>query len=165
MLSRKICLIGKFYVGKTSLVRRFVHEQFDEKYQTTIGVKIDTKTVTSHGEEMKLVIWDIQGAGEAAASPSPYLNGAHGFLIVADGTRPDTVEIALELKAMMAKEHAARPLCLLINKCDLEGEWSVSDEQMGMLNDAGVPLLITSAKSGINVERAFQLLADQLLEK
>jgi len=165
MLTRKICLLGKFYVGKTSLVRRYVHAQFDDLYQTTVGVKIDTKTVETDDGELKLVVWDIQGSDDVLLAHSAYLNGASGFIVVADGTRPDTVDAALQLQQLIKTDHGNKPVCTLINKHDLESEWSLEEDQIDSLRQDDSPLLLTSAKTGENVEQAFTLLGQQLLSQ
>ena len=66
MLKKKICMVGQFAVGKTSLVRRFVDSIFDERYLTTIGVKIDRKDVTIDGKSITLMLWDLAGEDELA---------------------------------------------------------------------------------------------------
>ena len=87
MLQKKICMLGGFGVGKTSLVSRFVSSMFSDKYLTTVGVKVDKKTVPIDSGEMTLMLWDIYGQDEFQTVRDSYLRGASGYLLVADGTR------------------------------------------------------------------------------
>lgn len=170
MISRKICLLGAFSVGKSSLMRRFVHEVFDDRYVTTLGVKIETKVVSTGDSEVKMIVWDMEGAdpgeqeGELVTSRMrAYLQGVHGVLLIADGTRSLTVEVAGQLRDWMRSEYPDVPLTLLLNKCDLVDEWQVSDEKMTELSES-LHCFTTSALSGENVESTFEYLA-QVLSK
>ena len=87
MLQKKICMLGSFAVGKTSLVRRFVESIYSDVYQTTVGVKIDKKNVKVSEKEVSLVLWDIYGEDDYQKMHWTYLRGASGYLLVADGTR------------------------------------------------------------------------------
>ena len=96
MSTKKICVLGDFAVGKTSTVARVVHNVFSDKYLTTVGVKIDTYVYEPEGagaKPMKLVIWDIAGTDRFNAVEYSYLRGASGYLLVVDGTRPDTAKV------------------------------------------------------------------------
>ena len=94
MLQKKICLLGAFGVGKTSLTRRFVDSIFSDTYLTTVGVKIDKKTVAVNGNTVNLLIWDIAGEDEVSAVRTSYLRGAAGYLLVVDVTRAQTLAVA-----------------------------------------------------------------------
>ena len=89
MLKKKICMVGQFGVGKTSLVRRFVHSIFDDRYLTTIGVKIDRKDVSIDGQALTLMLWDMAGEDDLAELNVSHLRGASGYILVADGCRVD----------------------------------------------------------------------------
>ncbi|MBT8062944.1 MAG: GTP-binding protein [Xanthomonadales bacterium] len=168
MVSRKICLLGDFSVGKTSLVRRFVHEVYDDRYVTTLGVKIETKEVALPDGSVKLVIWDMEGTGSEKAGDDlvtprmkAYLQGVNGVLIVADGTRKATVETALELHRWLETEYPGLPSVLMLNKADLEDEWKLSGEDIDGLPDT-LHSFTTSALSGDNVEDTFMYFAQEL---
>lgn len=171
MITRKLCLLGAFAVGKTSLLRRFVHGVFDERYLTTLGVKIDTRIVKVLGESVKLVIWDIEGADPADREPNlinprmrSYLQGADAVLLVADGTRPATLDIVRELRSSYLAAYPEVPMILLLNKSDLASEWPFDPEQPQGLDD--LPhCFTTSALSGENVERSFVSLAEMLTDE
>ncbi|GAB5536860.1 MAG: Rab family GTPase [Rubricoccaceae bacterium] len=163
MIQKKICLIGVPAVGKTSLVRRFVQGVFSEAYLTTIGVKIDRREVEVEGTGVRLVVWDI--AGDDAYSPlnMGYLRGAAGLLMVADGTRPATLDRALELAEAAEVEHGPMSAVLALNKADLVTEWALDADQVASLRQQ-MTVLETSAKTGDGVEAAFDALALQTLQ-
>jgi small GTP-binding protein len=162
MIKRKICLLGAPGVGKTSLVARFVKSIFSEKYQATVGAKVDKKTVQVGGEDVQMVIWDMAGDSSECVSRSPYLRGAAGHLIVADGTQPESIEEALRMAHEVVAHEGAVPLVFLVNKNDLSNLWRVSPAEIERLGaDHGKPF-VTSAKTGEGVEQAFVTLAEKM---
>jgi small GTP-binding protein len=90
MLSKKIILTGNFSVGKTSLFNRFINNQFDDKYITTIGVKVNKKNIELDDQEISLVLWDVAGEVSQDKVPTSYFLGSHGIIYVFDLTRPTT---------------------------------------------------------------------------
>lgn len=159
MIQKKIALLGAAGVGKTSMVRRFVESLFDEKYLTTIGVKVDKKPVTVGDTAVTLMIWDIAGAEEHFSVPSSYVKGAAGFLLVVDGTRPDTVEAAERIVHDMDRDLGALPFVLVVNKHDLVEAWRVEPSHLDALGSRSLAVLNSSAKTGEGVEDAFSRLA------
>lgn len=73
MIKKKVCMLGAFAVGKTSLVERFVKSIFSEKYVTTVGVKIDKKSMQFDNEQIELLLWDIHGEDEFQKVRPSYL--------------------------------------------------------------------------------------------
>lgn len=165
-VTSKVCVIGDFAVGKTSVVERFVTNQFSEKYLSTVGVKIDTKEIDlpALGIVHKLVIWDVAGADEFGPKEIAYLRGASGFIYVADGTRPDTLTAIEHLHSQITGEYGAAPIVLLINKRDLVHDWTVSDEYLDALGKSYGNVYRTSAKTGDNVEQAIARLAELIID-
>lgn len=164
MIQKKICMLGTFAVGKTSLVRRFVESIYSDKYHTTVGVKIDKKQVQVSGQDLMLILWDIEGAEKANELRSSYLRGAAGYLLVADGTRRDTLYMALEIHNRAQETVGTVPHLLLINKSDLVAEWNLDARELEALTEKGWQVIQTSAKSGVGVEDAFLTLAQKMLE-
>lgn len=164
MIAKKISLLGSFAVGKTSLVARFVHSMYTDAYHTTVGVKVDKKELPVGEEIVKLMIWDIAGKDEFFKPPDSYLKGSAGFLLVVDGTRVSTVAVAQELWSQVRTVVGEIPLVLLINKCDLIAEWEVEDSALEPFQEAGVKIIKTSAKTGEQVEEAFEALARMMIE-
>ena len=162
MLQKKICMLGGFGVGKTSLVSRFVTSLFSDTYLTTIGVKIDKKTLTVDSHEMNLMLWDIYGQDEYQTVRDSYLRGASGYLLVADGTRHATLDTAAALQQKAASVVGDVPFLLLLNKADLVHEWQVDERALMKLVDNGWSVVKTSAKTGAGVEGAFTKLASQM---
>jgi small GTP-binding protein len=163
MIQKKICMLGTYAVGKTSLVRRFVESVYLEKYHTTIGVKVDKKVVSVGTDEVALLLWDIEGTEDAHELRRSYLRGAAGYLLVADGTRPETLTRAIELQARAQEEVGAVPFLLLINKSDLTVEWRIRGDELAPLNQRGWTVIFTSAKTGTSVEDAFTKLAQKMI--
>ena len=158
-LSSKICILGDFAVGKTSTVERFVNNQFSDKYLTTIGVKVDTRELAlEDGVTLKLVLWDVAGADRFGELELNYLRGASGHLLVADGTRPETLESARQLKDQVVGRYGDLPFVFLVNKADLEDAWEVGDAEISALQDEMEHVFVTSAKTGDNVATAIERL-------
>ncbi len=164
MVKAKVCMLGAFSVGKTSLVSRYVYSMFSEKYLTTVGVKIDKKVVGAGAREVTLVIWDLYGEDSVQAGNTSYLRGTSGYLLVVDGTRPETLAVADRLRRRVIESVGDVPFVLLLNKSDLTEDWRLSEEALAPWRTIGCPILRTSAKSGVGIEDAFTTLADGLLE-
>jgi hypothetical protein len=163
MISKKICLVGAFAVGKTSLVSRFVHSLFSEKYHSTIGVKIDKKTVTIDDKTVNLILWDMAGEEEYVKLQTSYLRGASGYLLVLDGTRAETLSIAKDIVDKVDATSSNIPFVAVINKHDLADSWQIGAEDIESLRQAGWSVIYSSAKTGEGVESAFELLTQKLL--
>jgi len=164
MIKKKICLLGSFAVGKTSVIKQYVHGIFSEKYLTTIGVKIDRKQIETEAGPVLLLIWDLNGADKFADIRSSYLKGSSGFLLVVDGTRPSTLMRALEISESLDQTLGHLPRILLINKSDLSSEWRLAETDLEPLLSQGWTILKTSAKTGEHVEQAFSQLTRAMLE-
>lgn len=163
MIQKKICMLGTFAVGKTSLVRRFVESIYSDEYQTTVGVKIDKKVLQVGEQEMMLLLWDIQGEDSVQGLQRSYLRGAAGYLLVADGTRRDTLYRTRAIQTSVKETVGSVPFLLLINKSDLTEEWSLEEDDLAEVKDQGWQIIRTSAKSGLGVEEAFLTLSQKML--
>lgn len=155
-------MVGAFAVGKTSLVKQFVEGIFDEKYHTTIGVKIDKKVIEKDmgNETVQLMIWDIEGVDLFTNLKPTYLRGSSGIILVVDGTRKKTLEPVDEI-INLVKEHVGNiPIVLLLNKSDLEASWQFNIEDTLSLGIEGKSVFKTSAKHDENVEAAFERLVE-----
>lgn len=162
MIQKKICLLGGYGVGKTSLVSRYVHSIFSEKYFSTVGVKIDKKSVKLDSGDVDLVIWDIYGEDDFQKVRMSYLRGASGYLLVVDGTRAATLDTALALQQSAESAIGKVPFIVAVNKADLQAHWEVEDKQLAQLVEKGWRVIKTSAKTGGEVETAFSSLAREM---
>lgn len=156
-------MLGTFAVGKTSLVRRFVRGQFSEKYLTTMGAKVDKKTVVLPEATMDLLVWDLNGEDRFQALSMDYVRGAAGYLLVADHTRPATLEAAHAIQQKVEQALGVLPYALLVNKTDLVGDVVRRTDELDALRAGGWMLFETSAKTGMGVDDAFTHLARRLL--
>jgi small GTP-binding protein len=160
-LSAKVCLLGDYAVGKTSLVRRFVYNMFDDRYLSTIGVKVSRKIVAlARGEqvvELTLMLWDLAGSEEFDSVRASYLRGAVAALIVCDLTQPSTLATAPQYAAQIRAVNPRAGLVLAANKLDLAEQRALTDEDVrAMARILGAPCLFTSAKNGDGVDEAFR---------
>lgn len=159
-IQKKVCLLGDFAVGKTSLIRRYVEGRFEDKYLSTIGVKISRKVVQRPDHDLNLLIWDLAGGDDIDQLSRRYLLGAVGALLVCDLTRPETLGIIEKYARIMREVNRDSALVLACNKVDLEAERAIDDEALAAAADAmDLSWLLTSAKSGQGVEEAFEILA------
>jgi hypothetical protein len=168
-LKKKICLLGSYGVGKTSLVARFVHSLFSDKYHTTVGVKIDKKVVTLDNDEVTLMIWDMAGEEDGAPVKLNQVREASGYLLVVDGTRRKTLDVARDIQQRVENEIGRQPFLLLVNKVDLRNahsseRWEIKDSEWSELTASGWVVLETSAKTGEHVEEAFLALTSSILK-
>lgn len=176
--SKKMCLIGASGVGKTSLVKQFVDGKFDETYRTTIGSRIYNKGVSCDEEHIKLIIWDLEGKDDPRSKFfATSLNKAEGYMLVADVTRPDTLDVVKGLFSAIERQRKEErvqkedspagtgclPCVLLINKQDLLQSPMVTNRASEVFGD-GAKIFETSAKTGEKVNKAFECLARQMLE-
>lgn len=164
MIQKKVCMLGVFAVGKTSLVRRFVESIFSEKYQTTVGVKIDKKIVPVGQQSVNLILWDLHGEDEFQKVRTSYLRGSAGYILVADGTRKVTLESVIPIQQEVEAAVGKVPFILILNKADLEDEWEVDQDATDGIFRRGWTVIRGSAKTGQGVEEAFLTLARRMLE-
>ena len=163
MLQKKICMLGSYGVGKTSLVSQFVHSKFSQKYLSTIGVKIERKQVRIDGRDLRLLLWDLHGDDDIQPVRASYLRGMAGYLLVIDGTRHESLSVAMNLHRLAVDTVGEVPFVTLINKFDLVADWEVDDRQLEALSQTGWVIRRTSAKTGEFVNESFELLGEKIL--
>jgi len=163
MIQKKVCMVGVFGTGKTSLVQRYVHSIFSAKYHSTVGVKIDRKQVKVGTTDVTLLLWDVEGRTADQDIPASYLRGAHAVLYVADGTRRETFDQLFDLCEHARSAAGDVPAIVALNKADLKDQWTLSNADTAKLITAGFHTLTTSAKTGEGVEDAFRWLATATL--
>lgn len=160
---KKVCLLGAYGVGKTSLVKRYVESMFSEAYQTTVGVKIDKKQVHTGDRDVTLVLWDLAGEDAVAQVRLSHLRGAAAYILVADGTRSDSLSVALALHEKARQTTGEVPYVLVVNKSDLAERWEIQPAALARLEEDGWPLFRASAKTAAGVDEFFLALARRVV--
>ena len=168
-LQKKVCLLGDFAVGKTSLVRRFVYNRFDDRYISSIGVKVSRKTVAvariNEVIDISMMLWDLAGSEEFSRMRASYLRGAAGAILVGDLTRPETFE---SLKMYVHDLRSLNPdayFVLAANKHDLNNQIQLTQKEIAAIaNEFDIAYYLTSAKTGDNVEALFRHLANLFIK-
>lgn len=158
--TKKICLLGDFSVGKTSLARRFVENRFDESYISTIGVRVSRKIITLPPPTSKLLtmlVWDTSGSEPFTNIVLNYYRGASGALLVCDLTRDDTLGSLRNYATVFHQVNPGVPLVFIGNKLDLQSMRLIADEQLAdSASHYQASYVLTSALTGAGVEQAFQ---------
>ena len=169
MMLAKVCIMGEMSVGKTSLVRRFVDRSFSDAYLTTVGVSISKKHVPppavapDHPDGIQLVLWDLEGGESFSDMTTSYLKGARAAIVVADVTRPQTID-ALERHALhFLRINPDGVLLLALNKSDLDHDQAVLVPSSLRTLEAVLSTFRTSARTGDGVDGAFVTLAHHFL--
>ncbi len=165
----KICLVGEHAVGKTSLIKRYVLNEYDDRYIVTLGAKVSKKEMLltpKKGDpvQMDMTIWDIMGSkGFRELLREAYFHGAQGILAVADITRYDTLEDLDSWVESVFRTVGEIPVVFTINKVDLKDQAAFSEEQVKQATEAfDAPYFYSSAKSGENVETVFRSLGETI---
>ncbi len=168
----KICLAGEAAVGKTSLIRRYVYDEFEDRYTVTLGAKVTRKSLTIEDAQgrgtahIDMAIWDVMGERFLRELlREAYFYGAQGILAVCDITRADTLEDLGSWKTSIEKVAGEIPMIVLANKVDLKEEAVLDKETLQAFTEGwDSTYLLTSAKTGKNVEKAFEELAQKVLD-
>lgn len=167
-VSKKICLLGDFGVGKTSLVRRFVYDLFDDRYLSTVGVKVSRKTVmVPHQDdmvEMTMMLWDLAGSEEFDRVRASYLRGTAGAILVCDLTRPTTLDSLRSYLRDLSSISPHTRIVLAGNKRDLLDQRQLAAAQIeAFATEHNFQWYLTSARNGDEVETVFRHLGRALL--
>ena len=161
---RKVALIGDPAVGKTSLIRKFVIDKYDDRYISTIGAKVEKKEMIIEGTEMKFMLWDLLGQDDFQFLIRSALEGVRGAFIVFDLTRKETLEHIPKWVSTLFQTTGPVPIMFLGNKADLKDKIMVSEQEAQTVVGQFVgSYLQTSAKTGQNIEQAFHDLGKMLL--
>lgn len=164
IVQKKICMLGEFAVGKTSLVQRYVEGIYNDKYQSTIGVCISRKSVNTANQPVRLLLWDLAGGDDFIGVQKNYIIGLAGAVIVCDLSRPETIN-AFGRYARLAREHNPNAAIIFLgNKVDMIDDQTmpVVDEMKSVAQGLGGDAFFTSAKTGEQVEMVFVHLANLL---
>lgn len=168
MRAHKVVVLGDFGVGKTSLIRRYVLDQFSDTYRATLGVHLykhkDTIELRGLEQEVRLVLWDIEGAPLPGEQTMHYISGASGAIVVGDLTRPDMAAPMERAADMVEARLPGRALAFACNKRDLAA--AQDDATLERLRRRyGAALTLTSAKTGDDVTSLFRDLAKLIVTR
>lgn len=166
MKTYKIVVLGDFGVGKTSLIRRYVLDEFSEAYRATIGVHLykhaDTLTAVGEEQPVSLVVWDIEGAPLPGEQTRRYIVGASGAVIVGDLTREDPFSAMWDAADMFEEVLPGRPMCFALNKSDM-ATVAHPETVKRMTRRYDSQVFETSALTGDCVSPVFHALARSIL--
>ena len=163
-VQKKICLLGDFAVGKTSLIRRFIEGIFEDKYLSTIGTKISRKVITIQDYTLTLLIWDLAGSEKFSRMMHSYYRGASGAILVCDLTRIETLTTLAGYAEDFWRLNAGTPLVVVGNKVDLVEQRTISDKDLANISaQLDAHWFTSSAKTGENVAAFFRILGQQIL--
>ena len=167
-IKRKIVLIGDWGVGKTSLIKKYVFDQFDDDYITTLGTKVTKKRIKYKISEekiidMNLMIWDVMGQKDFKKIQLMSFKNANGALIVCDITRAETLDSIINWRTDIFNVTGEIPIIILANKSDLKEETKFSEQELSEVTGKfHAPYFFTSAKTGENVVNAFITIGKKL---
>jgi len=166
-ISHKVCLLGDFAVGKTSLVRRFVYDRFDDRYISTIGVKVSRKPIVVPGAQgpvdLRLMLWDLAGSEEFDVLRASYLRGATGAILVCDLSRPETVDSLMSYRVQLDACCPGARVVVAANKVDLAPDARAQALVVAAAAAQRASLTYTSARDGTGVESLFRALGALLV--
>lgn len=167
-VTKKICLVGQFGVGKTSLVRRYVLGQFSPKYQATVGVNVYkyADKVIRRGAEIAVnqIIWDVDGALQNEAVLGNYLRGSAGAIVVGDLNADESMAAMGSHLSRFLSQLPGRPVVLALNKVDLVSPDAAAAAAQRSRASTGLPVVLTCAADGTAVPELFRTLASQILD-
>ncbi|XP_070209567.1 ras-related protein Rab-32-like isoform X3 [Littorina saxatilis] len=170
----KILVIGELGTGKTSIIKRYVHQFFSQHYRATIGVDFALKVLNWDADTLiRLQLWDIAGQERFGNMTRVYYKEAVGAFVVFDVTRASTFEAVTKWKndldsKVQLPDGSPVPCVLLANKCDQAKEGLVNNtSQMDdFCKEKGfIGWYETSAKENINIDEAARFLVTRILEK
>ncbi|MDH3763083.1 MAG: GTP-binding protein [Gammaproteobacteria bacterium] len=166
MYNKKVCILGAAGVGKSSLIRRFKSGKFNEACMSNTGARINKVIRSIEHDKVQLMLWDIQDESDAPGGFLNYIKNTSAIIYVVDGTRLETLKVAMELRLETEKHLASGvPSIILFNKSDLVKGWEVSSNMISKIESEGIVAILTSCKEGTGVNTAFNLITRVVMGK
>jgi len=162
----KVCLLGEANVGKTSLLYRYIENKFRDNYKATLGVNLLKKEANIDGYGLITIqIWDLGGQESFKSLRKLYLEGANGALVIFDMTKSNTFEKLDDWVGDFKDARGDQPLLLVGNKTELKDNIKINEnDAASFASKNGMDFIMTSAKTGENVEKAFLNLIKVILD-
>ena len=163
----KVVLVGDSFVGKTNIMSKYLKNEFHEDSKATVGVEFGSKQFTIDGHTVKSQIWDTAGQERYKAITSAYYKGAKGAFIVYDITRKNSFESVEKWVSDVTSVADKKITIVLIgNKSDLEDQRQVTKEEaQDKANKLEIAFMETSAFSGDNLDKAFEMMMNKVYKK
>ncbi len=162
MLETKVCVVGAFATGKTSLVAQLLEGTCGQRYQTTVGVRIERKRIETAQTQIDMVLWDIHSEDQFQQVKMSYLRGASAYVLVVDGIRRASLTTALDLQKRVTQRIGNVPYVMVINKCDLQTDWEITEDDIALLKTQNYDLIRTSTKTGVGIDRCLSKILEKL---
>jgi len=162
MLETKVCVVGAFATGKTSLVTQLLEGSCRQHYQTTVGVRIERKQIETAQTQMDMVLWDMHSEDQFQQVQMSYIRGASAYVLVVDGMRRASLTTALDLQKRVTQRIGNVPCLMIINKCDLQANWEITEDDIALLKAQNYDLIRTSTKTGVGIDRCLSKLLEKL---
>jgi Ras-related protein Rab-11A len=162
----KVLTAGEGGVGKTTLLHRYIEGEFDANTKMTIGVQFFLKEVEINTKRTILQIWDFGGQERFRTLLKSYANGAKGAMLMFDLTRPMTLDRIDEWVEICRSTDPDLPIIFLGTKYDLKDQISIDDDYIEEFLEKYnlISYLKTSSRSGRNVQKSFEILAENILK-
>ena len=162
----KIVLIGDSNVGKTNILSKYLQNEFNPDSKATVGVEFGSKTININNNVIKAQIWDTAGTEKYRSITNAYYKGAKGAFVVYDISRKASFN-NIDKWLFDLKNNGDENINIVIigNKIDLENQREVTNEEgekKAIINKAS--FIETSAKNGDNIEKAFNLMIENVYE-
>lgn len=166
MIKFKVVVAGAKNVGKTSLIRKYATGKFEVSTLSTIGVDFETKKVIVDDTEILLNIWDFAGEKKFRMLFPSYISGASGALMLYDVTNKDSVNDLYDwINVISSVPNSPKTKILIEAKTDLKRNVEKEEaQQIFDKYDFKGEIIETSAKTGKNVEKAFEALGREILK-
>ena len=163
----KVVIVGDSFVGKTNIMSKYLKNEFHEDSKATVGVEFGSRQFNIEGHVIKAQIWDTAGQERYKAITSAYYKGAKGAFVVYDITRKESFDNVTKW-AEQLKSSADKNLTIIIigNKVDLEDQRQIkAEEGQNKANELESAFIETSASSGTNLDKAFEMMINEVYKK